>query len=623
MDLKIFGKKSLNMVKVEPTKQTKDKEQTKDEKQTYNQNTLASVMAAVKITAELGYIATKLHDKPDPDAYFFKPSPVKYGSIKSRSNTKQKGGAIPHRSGETPGHLFHEFLTDSNITVVPAGRSFTSRLVILTLKESNEATIYTDYSARTFTNPVLGNIKQLIVKFVLVGNNTTYTHTNDTKSIEILTMEAFKNEIENLNDVAISTANNDPTGMYEKASPYVVFYTGGTIRPVSNENTSQDTTRIGININQPCRRPNKYKGCDDDESKKSLEQSIIDLFLHAAKTQEVLETDQFIRTNRSWRTFKEKLDSSVAQTEAGDYNVRLGVIAMTLAPGLDAYTSWRDSAPRESRPYRVPIFKESAAALIVEIIRVFFCAQLLHTDLHYGNYFINKIPEDHEHGRRVDKPYNYRVTLIDFGRTVSISTPDTFVKGSMCLDEDILKSYRKQWKSIVQDVTSDEASDEAKKTILKEILLYIISIATTYRNTHFTLVNALTALTDKFAATTPNEWLNVEPEHWDEIVTNILKYYKSCIQANTKTRTKIIEIWGEDFRVPPLNEIIDEISNKERGLPTIWRTLYNNPYLEYAIGGKNERTNNKKTNKKRSSKKKTRKMRRRVYNYKFKVVSLK
>jgi len=597
----------------------KQRQQTKDKKQTYNQNTLASVMADVKITAELSYIATKLHDKPDPDAYFFEPSPVKYGSIKYRSNTKQKGGAIPHRSGETPGHLFHEFLTNSNVTVVPAGGSFTSRLVILTLKESNEASIYTDYSARTFTNPTLGNVKQLIVKFVLVGNNTTFAETSDDKPIEILTMEAFKNEIETLNDVAISTANNDPTGMYEKASPYVVFYTGGTRRPVSNENTSQDTTRIGININQPCRRPNKYKGCDDNKSKTSLEQSIIDLFLHAAKTQEVLETDQFIRTNRSWRTFKEKLDSSVAQTEAGDYNVRLGVIAMTLAPGLDAYTSWRDSAPRESRPYRVPIFKESAAALIVEIIRVFFCAQLLHTDLHSGNYFINKIPEDHEYGRRVDKPYNYRVTLIDFGRTVSITTPDTFVQGSTRLDEDVLKSYREKWKYIGQDVISDEA----KKTILKEILLYIISIATTYENTHFILVDALTALTDKFAATNPNQLVGVEPEHWDEIVTNILEYYKSCIQANTKTRTRIIEIWGEDFIIPPLNEIIHEISNRERGLPTIWRTLYNNPYLEYAVGGKNKRTNLKKTSKKRSGKKKTRKKRRRVYNYKFKVVSLK
>ena len=614
MNFKILKKKSLKMVKVEPTKQTKDKEQTKDGEQIYTQNTLDSVMAAVKFTAELGYIAIKLHDNPDPKAYFFKPNPAKYDSKKSSFNTKQKGGAVPLLSGETPGHLFHEFLTNSNVTVVPAGGSFTSRLVILTLNESNEASIYTDYSARTFTDPTLGNVKQLIVKFVLVGNNTTFARTSHDKPIEILTMEAFKNEIETLNNVAISTANNDPTGMYEKASPYVVFYTGGTIRPVSNENTSQDTTRIGININQPCRRPNKYKGCDDDESKKSLEQSIIDLFLDAAKTQEVLETDQFIRTNSSWRTFKEKLDSSVAQTEAIDYNVRLGVIAMTLAPGLDAYTSWRDSAPHESRPYRVPIFKESAAALIVEIIRVFFCTQLLHTDLHYGNYFINKIPEDHEHGRRVDKPYNYRVTLIDFGRTVSISTPD-----STRLDEDVLKSYRKTWKYIGQDVISDED----KKTILKEILLYIISIATTYENTHFTLVNALTALTDKFAATTPNEWLNVEPEHWDEIVTNILAYYKLCILANAKTRIRISDIWGEDFRVPPLNEIIDEINNKERGLPTIWTTLYNNPYLEYAIGGKNERTNNKKTNKKKSSKKKTRKRKRQVYNYKYKVVSLK
>jgi hypothetical protein len=620
MNLKIFGKKSLKMVKVEPTKQTKDKEQTKDREQTYNPDLIDSVMADVKITAELGYIATKLHDIPDPDADFFEQSPVKYGSIK----IIKKGGAIPHRSGKTPGHLFHEFLTNSDIKVVPAGGSFTSRLVILTLKESNEASIYTDYSARTFTKPVLGNVKQLIVKFVLVGNNTTYAETSDTNPIEILTMEAFKNEIENLNDVAISTANNDPTGMYEKASPYVVFYTGGTTRPVSNENTSLDTTRIGININKPCRRPNKYKGCDDNESNKSLEQSIIDLFLQAAETQEVLETDQFITTNRSWRTFKEKLDSSVAQTEAGDFNVRLGVIAMTIAPGLDAYRYWRATAPHERRLYRVPIFKESAAALIVEIIRVFFCAQLLHTDLHCGNYFISKIPEDHAHGRRVDKPYNYRVTLIDFGRTVSITTSDTFVQGSTPLDEDVLKYYRERWKYIGQDVISDEA----KKTILKEILLHIIYIATTYKNTHLTLVDALTALTDKFAATNPNKLDGVEEDHWNEIVTNILKYYKSCIQANTKTRTKIIEIWGEDFIIPPLNEIIDEISNQERGLPTIWRTLYDNQYLEYAVGGKNKRTNLKKTSKKRtskkrSSKKKTRKRRRRVYNYKFNVVSLK
>jgi hypothetical protein len=254
---------------------------------------------------------------------------------------------------------------------------------------------------------------------------------------------------------------------------------------------------------------------------------------------------------------------------------------------------------------------------------------LLHTDLHEGNYFINKIPEDHEHGRRVDKPYNYRVTLIDFGRTVSISTPDTFVKDSEPLDENTLKMYDEKWKSMEKIVTGDEA----RKTILKEILLYIISIAADYENTAFVFANALTALTDKFAATTPEAWKNVEVEHWDEIVTNILEYYKLCILANTKTRTRIIEIWGEDFRVPPLNKIIDEIRNKERGLPTIWGTLYNNPYLEYAIGGKNERTNIKKTSKKRSSKKrsskkrsskkKTRKKRRRVYNYKYKVVGLK
>ena len=438
----------------------------------------------------------------------------------------QKGGVITLKNYSSAAHAFDFFIKHSQIKVLPPS-SIAARNVILTLNDG-VVSPYRDYSASTFTNPTIGDVRQLIVKFVIVGSNIT--NTMDRYNTEIQSLDSIREECKITNQTAILTANLDiNAGRYEKASPYIVFYAGGDEVP-NNNSTSKN--QVGIDINNPVRHPDKYSGAPD------LESTITKLFNDSVK--EI--NDPIKEGQRSWSAFKENLTNRKLGILYGwkqqDVDVRLGVIAMTLAPGKIAHEqldSMQDNTDKNNTEKNYLY-----VALLLEVIRTVIFTGYLHGDLHAGNFFIEDIPDTLEVGRRVSLPYNKRVTLIDFGRTLDPWTDTLTGK------ERTLTYSRSQ---IIENWNNmHEKSINYQSDILRFLLYDVIG-------QHLIDLSKLGEVNNTMSTiffTIMELGINDSKGNMNEgTITELNNYYKACVTANSDNKTRINEISRQTGLIEP------------------------------------------------------------------------
>ena len=275
----------------------------------------------------------------------------------------------------------------------------------------SKSNIYTSYSATTFTNPLraIGNVKKIIIKFCLVSPDLepykTSTMIGKGRGIEVVPPSTFLNESIMQQQISMKTANDDKTGRFQKATPYIVFnkifdsidYSNPIINLISRSHTN-------------------------DEIQAEWEQF-----------------NEYLSIGMSGDGIKHRF-SSVSNFEIPYYiKLQLGVIAMTMAPsdennivkgpgiinyGIAHNISIEQKNKIESN-YTIPV--------VYELLRVAVLCKRVHKDLHGGNYFVEYIPETLDIGRRVQKydntiigvkwPYwQLKATLIDWGR--SLPLPD-------------------------------------------------------------------------------------------------------------------------------------------------------------------------------------------------------
>ena len=342
-------------------------------------------------------------------------------------------------------------------------------------------------------------------------------------------LEKFRFEVYDTIAAAVQTANSDIyAGMYQKTTPYVVFLTNGHTPPAPDENTSPDLNQVGININRPRKHPNKYRGCDDLDSPDCLESAIIDLFNYAVKEKEVEENGK----RRSWQTFKDNLINSsvIDPVTRTKYSIRLGVIAMTVAPGTSAMD------------LPIPVEHANDNAVLIEFMRTALFAKLLHGDLNPGNFFIDVIPDSLKFGRRVALPFKNRITLIDLGVATDIPNKARYSKYDKkkiyTRDE-----FAKEWNNLPSKSLND------KRMFFYDLFDYIES-----------------------SLNEAGPYVRITKEKLDkifkakggigtfEVTDKIIDYYDCCVEANTINLAKIKEIWGSII-IPTLEELYNYNEN--------------------------------------------------------------
>ena len=355
---------------------------------------------------------------------------LNYGITSNRSiHNPQLGGAIFNTEFKSAGHALQYFINNStHVFFKPS--SIAARIVKLTLNDGINSP-YTSYSAQTMTNPTVGDITEIIIKFVLIGTPVVTTF----KGTEIVPSSNIRNEVNHNNLIACNSANSDEwAGKYDMATPYVVW-------------SSEDSPDItGIDITNPRQGLVHNLG----ETENGLEATLIEL-LHEGRGREdadaggiaaaegvaVRKAAEGVRPaeTRTWYEFINLLGGLPDH----DYNARLklhniqrrleplnlttgpiklGVIAMTIAGGETLHSM------EERQILTNPEKSSIGVTLLHQLIRsIVFSDGILHLDLHGNNLFIQKIPDTLEvgQGRPVENLYNYRVTLIDFGRTTHMS----------------------------------------------------------------------------------------------------------------------------------------------------------------------------------------------------------
>ena len=124
-------------------------------------------------------------------------------TLESDNTTNQHGGVIYDTvTYESAAHALEFFLI--NCTVNPlAPSSIAARIIICALNDG-VVSPFTSYSARTMTNPQIGDIKQIILKFVLIGNRENVQY--DIYDTEIQSIKEINREARRNNQLAILTA---------------------------------------------------------------------------------------------------------------------------------------------------------------------------------------------------------------------------------------------------------------------------------------------------------------------------------------------------------------------------------------------------------------------------------
>ena len=116
---------------------------------------------------------------------------------------------------------FNYFLQNSSITTYTTN-SICGRVAELTLNSGIQSP-YTSYDRNTFIDLNIGNIRSLIIKFVLVDKTRHVVQFENGEYLQSVKYDEFEIEFLLQNLVASITANNDNANKFLMASPYTVF----------------------------------------------------------------------------------------------------------------------------------------------------------------------------------------------------------------------------------------------------------------------------------------------------------------------------------------------------------------------------------------------------------------
>ena len=306
----------------------------------------------------------------------------KYRNRNRKRKSKNAGVIINTLSYQSPKEALNAFIGECK---KPSGsidlletNSNAGRIAILELPQDSISP-YTSYSVGTFINPDIGNVRRIIIKFCLLSSDLNdFNDDNETylpvvgsgEEIQVVSSSRFLKEVNNQQYIALTTANNDKVGSYHMATPYIVYTYDGT----NANDLSRDINSV-LNHN------------DGDE-------------------------------DYAWDSFRQQVNTLQQDKNGSSINVKLGVIAMTIAVPdkyqlVENIRMVRNSAQNpESVLYRIPV--------VYELLRIALFCKLIHNDFHDGNYFVEKIPDDLDIGRRVVKVDDPRVVDLQIDRTVSL-----------------------------------------------------------------------------------------------------------------------------------------------------------------------------------------------------------
>ena len=148
---------------------------------------------------------------------------LNYGKNCCLSLVNQKGGALFDGSALD---AFNLFIDNSEITIL-SNSSYSGLLLIATLND-NIPSPYTRYNTESFIKQESGNIRKICIKLVHMYNGSigeqpciyNYKINEDSKneSKKCDDVNAFTNEINIQNNIAIKTSNN-----FEMATPYIIY----------------------------------------------------------------------------------------------------------------------------------------------------------------------------------------------------------------------------------------------------------------------------------------------------------------------------------------------------------------------------------------------------------------
>lgn len=336
------------------------------------------------------------------------------------SQNKSGGAILSFRDDlwMSPGHALAYFLDNCEAQFLTPN-SVAGRIAILTLRDGVESP-YTQYSAESLIKPRVGNIRSIILKFTLVkgdlgrvGKLPSFAAADDRRNLDsddskrniaLMSWQVFSNEVKRQALIACQTANDDPNGQYEMATPYVLYTSRGDRHP-EHPTPLEQRRQYGLNL----MRPRK-------EDVDAAEHKLAELLINQGKVH--------------WPDFVNLAYNGIKDNKNYNRRLNVGVAAMTFINTIEAIRMPqpqilsltlddrgvirtgidldRDVSVRNIQIYMVPV--------IYELIRVAVWSNFLHLDLHQGNYFV--VPAER---RATDDPiFTTRALLIDWGTVLPL-----------------------------------------------------------------------------------------------------------------------------------------------------------------------------------------------------------
>ena len=469
-----------------------------------------------------------------------KRSKKKRSKKKHSSNTRKRGKRMGRQSGgviintkEYPSSyralstFINECKKDGGKITLLKSNSIAGRMAILELPPLSDINIYTSYSATTFTKPVTGDIRKIIIKFCLLSedleDNKKVTMVGEGRGIEVVPPSTFVNESALQQQISLLTVNNDTIGRFQKATPYIVY---SSIFDSFDDDNSKDVVDLLLEPNSDPVVENEWK-----HFRAYLEQGFTTGIKH----------------RRSYQ-----LDSVIPE----HIKLKIGVIAMTMASsnednivkgpgimkfGIDAVTL--------SISQKNDIKSSYTISVVYELIRVAILCQRIHKDLHGGNYFVERIPDTLDIGRRVAKLddetvqdfeinkyinysefWQFKATLIDWGRSIPMPLSESFTP------EQLFNTW-----TFVGESGSLKASTNFFMYLLNVIMVVVTNGNKNnwmYHNTANTIVEAANAVSSP--STTSMATID---EKLLLLAKKIAQYHRLCYKATVDNVARVTEIW--------------------------------------------------------------------------------
>ena len=314
---------------------------------------------------------------------------------------------------------FDFFLKNSKATLFNAS-SLSGRIMHLRLKDGFTSP-YTSYDRNTFLKLETGNIKDLIVKFMIVSESAyrdfITTLPESKQQLNIVTKSSILKEYIIQNKIACITANDDKYNKYLMGTPYNIY---SNIRNLTEDNTKKYIELLK-NLNNvpgkdyyndwkefyeiPIQEPDEYKICmiamtmvKGEIGDKLLDKPVYNLWDYTLDK-------SFGNMNLSNSPVKKYFDNPTITRETADLLLRddRSFIEKMIRTKQKPDLTTLKGLFHIYSPY---------IAIIYSVLRITALTGFLHLDLHRDNYFIVK--------ENTDFFELSRVVIIDWGQVYEL-----------------------------------------------------------------------------------------------------------------------------------------------------------------------------------------------------------